>query len=95
MHSCVYLHVYNKLSNIDSFYRPSVPFLYEVANHVKNCHFGDYYYYFDFISASHKKPVVGVAKDSPDGAGDCSKSDATTSEDVSFNVGESWDSGTI
>ena len=24
--------------------RPSAPFLYEVASHVKNCHFGDYYY---------------------------------------------------
>ena len=27
-----------------SNYRPSAPFLYEVASHVKNCHFGDYYY---------------------------------------------------
>ena len=26
-----------------SNYRPSAPFLYEVASHVKNCHFGDYY----------------------------------------------------
>ena len=23
-------------------YRPFAPFLYEVASHVKNCHFGDY-----------------------------------------------------
>ena len=29
-----------------SNYRPSVPFLYEVASHVKNCHFGNYYYYY-------------------------------------------------
>ena len=28
-----------------SNYRPSAPFLYEVANHVKNCRLGDYYYY--------------------------------------------------
>ena len=27
-----------------SNYRPSAPFLYEVASHVKNCHVGDYYY---------------------------------------------------
>ena len=27
-----------------SNYRPSAPFLYEVASHVKNCHFGNYYY---------------------------------------------------
>ena len=26
-------------------YRPYAPFLYEVASHVKNCHFGAYYYY--------------------------------------------------
>ena len=26
-----------------SNYRPSAPFLYEVASHVKNCHFSDYY----------------------------------------------------
>ena len=25
-----------------SNYRPSAPFLYEVASHVENCHFGDY-----------------------------------------------------
>ena len=30
---------------VGSNYRPSAPFLYEVASHVKNCHFGDYYYY--------------------------------------------------
>ena len=23
----------------------NAPFLYEVASHVKNCHFGHYYYY--------------------------------------------------
>ena len=28
-----------------SNYRPSAPFLHEVASHVKNCHFGNYYYY--------------------------------------------------
>ena len=28
-----------------SNYRPSAPFLYEVASHVKNCDLGDYYYY--------------------------------------------------
>ena len=27
-----------------SNYRPSAPFLCEVASHVKNCHFGDYGY---------------------------------------------------
>ena len=27
-----------------SNYRPSAPFLYEVASHVKNCHSGHYYY---------------------------------------------------
>ena len=29
-----------------SNYRPPVPFLYEVASHVKNCHFGNYYLYY-------------------------------------------------
>ena len=29
-----------------SNYRPSAPFLYEVASHVKNCHSGHYYYYY-------------------------------------------------
>ena len=28
-----------------SKYGPSGPFLYEVTSYVKNCHFGDYYYY--------------------------------------------------
>ena len=31
-----------------SNYRPPAPFLCEVASHVKNCHFGDYYYYIMF-----------------------------------------------
>ena len=31
-----------------SNHRPSAPFLYEVASHVKNCHFGDYYYFYYF-----------------------------------------------
>ena len=30
-------------------YRPLAPFLCEVASHVKNCHFGDYYCYFDYV----------------------------------------------
>ena len=29
-----------------SNYRPSAPFLYGVASHVKNCHSGHYYYYY-------------------------------------------------
>ena len=37
-----------------SNYRPSTPFLYEVASHVKNCHFGDYYYSCRLISSGLK-----------------------------------------
>ena len=35
-----------------SNYRPSAPFLYEVASHVKNCYFGDYYYYYSTCRCS-------------------------------------------
>ena len=34
----------------NSNYRPSAPFLHEVASHVKNCHFGDYYYYYERVA---------------------------------------------
>ena len=38
------LNLFGMLSSWGSSnYRPSAPFLYEVASHVKNCHFGDYY----------------------------------------------------
>ena len=33
-----------------SNYRPFAPFLYEVASHVKNCHFGDSYYYYEYMT---------------------------------------------
>ena len=42
-----FLNLFGMLSSWGSSnYRPSAPFLYEVASHVKNCHFGDYYYYY-------------------------------------------------
>ena len=33
-----------------------MPILYEIASHVKNCHFGDYYYYYSFqlVGGVHK-----------------------------------------
>ena len=47
--------------------RPSAPFLYEVASHVKNCHSGHYYYYYlllnlrsprDYVVRSSVRPSV-------------------------------------
>ena len=41
-------------------YRPSAPFLCKVAGHVKNCHFGDYYYYYNIgIKLSKYRPTTG------------------------------------
>ena len=37
------LNLFGILSEYCSNRRPSAPFLYEVASHVKNCHFADYY----------------------------------------------------
>ena len=41
------MNLFRKLSSWGSGnYRPSAPFLYDVASHVKNCHSGRYYYYY-------------------------------------------------
>ena len=49
-------------------YRPSAPFLYEVASRVKSCRFADYYYYYIFsfqgvsclsvMSINHQPPLA-------------------------------------
>ena len=39
---CIYLEYCSRGKAVN--YRPSAPFLYEVASRVKNCHFGDCYY---------------------------------------------------
>ena len=43
-----------------SNYRPYAPFLDEVATHVKNCHFGDYYLVFFFPTGKNDKMVHDV-----------------------------------
>ena len=40
-----------------SNYRPSAPFLYEVASHVKNCHFGDIIIIIISIVNLYKKKI--------------------------------------
>ena len=44
-----------------SNYRPSAPFLYEVASHVKNCHCGDYYYYIIIIAVGAHHCLLRVS----------------------------------
>ena len=46
--TCLSFQILNLFRTLSSWgsgnYRPSAPFLYEVASHVKNCHSGHYYY---------------------------------------------------
>ena len=48
--TCLSFQILNLFRTLSSWgcgnYRPSAPFLYEVASHVKNCHSGHYYYYY-------------------------------------------------
>ena len=57
-HSFKILNLFRTLSSWGSSnYRPSAPFLYEVASHVKNFHSGHYYYLAQLTPAR-----VGIAR---------------------------------
>ena len=48
--TCLSFQILNLFRTLSSWgsgnYRPSAPFIYEVASHVKNCYSGHYYYYY-------------------------------------------------
>ena len=55
------LNLFGMLSSWGSSnYRPTAPFLYEVASHDKNCHFGDYYYLLLLTRSANVSFTVSV-----------------------------------
>ena len=64
--TCLSFKILNLFRTLSSWgssnYRPSAPFLYEVASHVKNCHSGHYYYYYYVEHTFHVSIMICTAE---------------------------------